>query len=389
MKRMVSLTSGRTVVQVVACIIAILCLILSQLLLASSLSPRGTKYEQHVSKEHSSWFERTAMALAREGALHFAEPVHEEITTRIFGCDGDEGMCGDPDMEFAGPFDLAGVRWNDDPPFQLQPDEGQNAGCKTTETIRFTTQPRCWYQLFKAAKRQAISGEVPDASNHAPLLARSHFGDLQFLHAMASRDQFLHAMASRDGETAGETRKRVLMWAEFTWKISTEEYSLNTKLQDINIAGFDNFFGKSGWTVQDLFTVGNPALRPHLYEVALGSILHTLEDSFARGHVQREYVTVARECSGAPQLLAPGRIVEFHSYAHQDGHKHAEFDKREAFEQGTLNDKPDVVLVGRQLLDFYNNNAKWETVRPYFECVFAIVDDSTPATAGEEFTKTE
>ena len=368
-------SSRREVQRLLSVAAVICCLGVLTPLVASSLSPRGTKYEQHVSQQYNHWFQRTVLLLAREGVLHFREPVHEEITSRIYGCEGDAKLCGDPDVEFAGPFVLAGVRWNDDPPFQLQAGEGGHTVCKTSETIRFTTQPVCWAELFKDAKHRAASGDVPDAYNHAPLLARSHFGDLQFL----------HAMASQDGESAAETQKRVTMWAEFTWKVATGEYGLGTNLADVNIPAFDDFFGKSGWTVQDLFTVGNPALRPHIAEVAFGSILHTVEDSFAKGHVQREQNAAAATCAALPQLPAPARIMEFHSYAHQDGHKHAEFDTRDAFEQETLADKPDVVLVGKPLRDFYEHRASWEIVKPYFECVFAIIDANTKASPGAEF----
>jgi len=341
-----------------------------------SLSPRGTKYEQHVAKENNPWFQRAVMLVARQGVLHFREPVHEEITNRIYGCEGDKKLCGDPDVEFAGPFVLAGVRWNDDPPFQLEGGEGQHTVCKTSETIRFTTQPICWAQLFKDAKERAASGDVPDAYNRAPLLARSHFGDLQFF----------HAMASQDGELAGETQKRVMMWAEFAWKVAIGEYGLTTPLVDVNIAEFDDFFGNSGWNVQDLYTVGNPALRPHISEVAFGSILHTVEDSFARGHVQREEKSPGA-CGSLPELPAPARIVEFHSYAHQDGHKHAEFDTRDAFEEETLADNPDVVHVGTPLREFYEHRASWDSAKPYFECVFAVADPNTKASPGSEFAE--
>jgi hypothetical protein len=351
---------------------------------AFSLSPRGTKYEQHVTEKNSNWWQRTVALLARQDVLHFREPVHEEITNRIYGCDKDQSVCGDPEVEYAGPFVQAGVRWNDDPPFQLQPGEGKHTACKVAETIgvatqpvtiRVTTQPVCWVQIFENAKRLAAGGNVPDASNHASLLARSHFGDLQFL----------HAMASQDGEAAAETQRRVLMWAEFCWKVATGTYGLDTKLQDVDIPGFADFFGKSGWTVQDIFTVGNEALRPHINEVAFGSILHTVEDSFAKGHVEREHPSAAAACSALPQFPAPPRILEFHSYAHQDEHKHARYDTRDAFEQEAQADSPSVVPVGRPLRDFFQGRAGWETVRPYLDCVFAVADPEAKASPGAEF----
>jgi len=353
-------------------------LLFSRSAIPSSLSPRGTKYEQHIAKQYNSWWQRTVAALGREGVL-FREPVHEEITNRIYGCDDDQSICGDPEVEFAGPFILGGVRWNDDPPFQLHEGEGKHTVCKTTETIRFTTQPVCWYQIFKAAKAQSATGDVPDAYNHAPLLARSHFGDLQFF----------HSMASRDGELPAETQKRILMWAEFTWKVASDEYGLDTKLKDVDIPEFDDFFGNSGWAVQDLFTVGNPALREHIEDVAFGSNLHAVEDSFANGHVEREENAPGSSCAGLPQLAAPRRIIEFHSYAHQDEHKHAEADARDAFEHEMFTDTPNEVVIGRALREFRKNGAKWEVVKPYYVCVFGLADSTTPASPGKDFSVEE
>ena len=40
----------------------------------------------------------------------------------------------------------------------------------------------------------------------APLLVRSHFGDMQFLHAMAPRDK----------QDAISVRENIIVWAEFT-----------------------------------------------------------------------------------------------------------------------------------------------------------------------------
>jgi hypothetical protein len=73
--------------------------------------------------------------------------------------------------------------------------------------------------------------------------------------------------------------------------------------------------------------------------------------------------------------------VEFHSYANQDEHKHAEFDTRDAFEEESLSDNPDVVHVGRPLREFYERQAGWDAVKPYFECVFAVADPNTKALA--------
>src|SRR5438876_120090 len=100
---------------------------------------------------------------------------------------------------------------------QLNSGEAAHTVCKVGQTIRFTTQPECWYQLFAAAKKAAAGGVVPSAATRAALLARSHFGDLQPI----------HAMASQDGETAAKTQKEIMMWEEFTWRVAAKEYGLD------------------------------------------------------------------------------------------------------------------------------------------------------------------
>lgn len=69
-----------------------------------------------------------------EAAIHnFGDPVHETLTQRIFGCDGDWSDCEYPDLEYAGPYVIAWVRWNDDPVFLLTP--GKPQICRATRAI--------------------------------------------------------------------------------------------------------------------------------------------------------------------------------------------------------------------------------------------------------------
>ncbi len=336
------------------------------------LSPEGTTLEKSIAKKYSGVWNRAMLWVADRGIHLFSEPVHEEITHRIYGCQGDRDVCGDPNIGFASPFVLAGVRWNDDPPFRLEEGEGRNTSCKITETIRFTTQPRCWAQLFRDAQKRAISGKPLDQTSRVSLLARSHFGDLQFL----------HSMASRDGEPAVETKQRIMMWAEFTWRVGRGDYGLETMLKDVSIARMEEFFGRSGWRVQDLFTLGNVALRPRVKEVALGSLLHMVEDSFAKSHVDRAEATLGERCPRAEERFAPGRIREFHCYINQDTAKHGDYDSRQAFAQHWAADRPTVIDVGQALVEYYQRGSTWEEVRPYLDCVFALEDPESKASAG-------
>ena len=176
------------------------------------LATKGTRVEIAVAEKYASWFQREVLKLVGKGVDGFTEPVHEGITQKMFGCDADVKDCLNSGR--ATDYVLTGVRWNDDPPFRLDPSTEIPKSCKAQETIRFTTQPRCWATLFQNAAKRAAAGEDLDDRNHSPLLHRSHFGDLQFI----------HAMASKDGEMAEETQRNILMWAEFTWRVALGEF---------------------------------------------------------------------------------------------------------------------------------------------------------------------
>ncbi len=70
---------------------------------AFKLSPQGTALEQSVAKKYSNWWRRIVAGMGAKGVPHFTEPVHEEITNRIYGCNGDADVCGNPVVGFASP----------------------------------------------------------------------------------------------------------------------------------------------------------------------------------------------------------------------------------------------------------------------------------------------
>jgi hypothetical protein len=43
------------------------------------------------------------------------------------------------------------------------------------------------------------------------------------------------------------------------------------------------------------------------------------------------------------------------------------------------------VAVAKPLDDRYEKGASWETVKPYIECIFTVVDLTTKASPGKEF----
>ncbi|KQZ57483.1 hypothetical protein ASD53_07560 [Lysobacter sp. Root559] len=342
---------------------------------AHKLSPTGTAEERRLSGVGGSWLSGLERYAAGLGLKAFGEPVHEEITNRIYGCDGN--VCSGLESTRAPAAVLAGLRWNDDPPFRISSGEGKGTRCKVTQTIRFQTQPYCWYQLFDDANDRAADGAVFDAASRSAMLYRTHFGDLQFL----------HAMASADGVDPAQTQRMMLDWAEFNWRIMRGEYRLDTRLKDIPNEIISSRFGRTDWYVQDLYTLGSPGLRQQIDEVAFGSILHTLQDSFAEGHVDRASAVTSRSCSiGDARIDAPGLITEFHAYNRQDHSLHAEADSAGAL-AAHLQDEPDVVDLGRQLLRAHRARRSWDEVRPFFECVYALSDSARDATPGDRFAR--
>lgn len=345
---------------------------------AFKLSPEGSFIERKLTNKTQSLLERVLASSALTGVHIFGASVHEEVTNRILGCDGDEDICGSPEYDPDFAYVLAGVRWNDDPPFRFEKGHGNFSGCEADTTIRFITFPRCWGAVFKDGERRAKLGTRLDGSN-APLLVRSHFGDLQFL----------HAMASRDGESANEVRSRLLMWSELTWRISLGEFPLSQRIKDIPIVGVSDFFGDKGWSIQDLFALGNPLIRKpdQISKVAFGSLLHVVEDSFANGHVERAMAYDDEICAATtPRLPAPGRIVEFHSYTNQDSKIHGEDDSRTAFSVHWTSASPDVIDVGRALYSYHQSRAAWSEVKPYIECIFALDSEARTSSAGQKYS---
>ena len=234
-------------------------------------------------------------------------------------------------------------------------------------------QPLCWVDLFRAASNRAARGEVDHGDSS--LLRRSHFGD----------PQFIHAMATTKGELPEVTRSRMLGWAEFTWGVMRGEISLDADMGSIPVITVAERFKRNSLRVQDLFTLGNVALRRYLGDVAFGSLLHMVQDSFAKGHAERLDPIFQQKCGGT-SVAAPGALREFHVYGLQDSHRHGEYDKGTAVAAHLLQQEPDVVDVGRRLLAYRDENASWEVVRPYVECVFRL-EDARPASAGSGFER--
>jgi hypothetical protein len=178
---------------------------------------------------------------------------------------------------------LRGVIWADDP-LGLLFDKPEG-----TEDY---SSGVAWYQHYKRGEKGKFD---PD-----DLIARSHFGDLQFFHGMASKDD----------ESPVVTKAHMLNWAGFLIDVATARTPASAKLGDV--AAVKSLFpANADWTVKQLFGWAK-ASDTDTRQRAVGALFHMIQDSYAHGHVQRDEKT--------------GDIVEFHAYGHQDEKEHGKYD---------------------------------------------------------------
>ncbi len=148
---------------------------------------------------------------------------------------------------------LHGALWNDDPAGLLDP----------------RSDDLTWCRHFRAAQTRARQGHV--AGPRDALLDRSHFGDLQAL----------HGLATRAGESAHTTYERIIAWIELSYRVGTGEIRGDTRLGDAPVTGLRTLFPDTQETVAGLLHAG-PA--DNVQARALGSLLHVLQDLVGAGH---------------------------------------------------------------------------------------------------------
>jgi hypothetical protein len=348
---------------------------------AFKLQPHASVVELSSATRQQDTKAKVATFVSKFAVGKMTEPVHEELTNLIHGCVGTGEDCANPDRDIQGiGYVMYGVRWNDDPPFVFERKHGNFAGCVSGVAIRLVTFPECWTRVYSDGRAKAKEGAVFERRT-AALLYRSHFGDLQFL----------HSMASRPNEPPADTRDNVLMWAEFTWKIALGTIASGDLLVETKVPGMAIVFQGHGWDVMDLFATGNPLIKRnprYLKQVAFGSLLHMVQDSFSHAHVERRKPNQEARCTDtASSFAAPGKIMEFHTYGGQDEEKHAFDDTRAALSDQLQSEAPNVIDVGKTLVAFFERSAPWAEVRPYIECIYQL--DATPrrSSSGERYTK--
>ena len=280
-----------------------------------------------------------------------ASAVHERITTQAL----DQARRA---LNLPIPSDDASLRhqyrhyvqgsfWNDDP-----------------ENIVFSDGPTAYGD--NRLQWGVIMIQKGIARERYPLLLRSHYGDLQFF----------HAMACTDGEQPAETLEKILGWAKFTYAVGTRPNLIDAPVsimtgQDVGHVG--RFFADSDHTVRTLFchNIDEDFDVASVQQRAIGSLLHMIQDSFVDSHVARNGL---------------GQIVEFHSYTHQNTIKHA---NQDGLLDNRIEDTPgarQAVLYSQTVLQMLFQRAEWSVVENLLrQKVFVLASDVRTASPGENY----
>lgn len=222
---------------------------------------------------------------------------------------------------------ISGVRWNDDP-------------CHMTHQSASRLSWGIWMLGVKYMRFNNV--------NYA-----SHYHEKQFLHAMASAGRTKTDMAP---DPAKQTRARILMWAEMALRVANGSVSPQDKLSKLRAQlppasrpYFDLSFGNYRTrTVGMLFSGADNPDPAQLRQLALGALLHTVQDSFSSSHVER--VSNPRQSEYVPLVRGKGDIRRFLIYRGQDPTEHGKADRRPADLEGSDPGALHPVALGAQLL---------------------------------------
>lgn len=155
----------------------------------------------------------------------------------------------------------------------------------------------------------------------------SHYHDKQFLHSMASSG---FSRSDSELESASLTTHKIVTWAEFAFRVA--EGSVLAKTPLLEVAPFLEtnrrrtfllvFSGQSKSMTVGEFFAGTTDFDPqHVRQLAMGALMHTIQDSFSASHVQRVNDQL-------PTLNGRGKVVRFLNYRLQTPALHSEQDKR-------------------------------------------------------------
>lgn len=219
------------------------------------------------------------------------DPVHETLTKEAL-VRGGFTRAPAPRSDVGVAQVLRGVFFNDDPCGQLFLED-------EFDPLR-PSLGAAWYLDFQSAKRISVAAKSsPDFQTlSCEFLGRSHFGDFQFL----------HAMASSNGRPAGESAQLITAWLILMYRVAIGDADATMPLKKLPESGLLPSAIANKTAMQLLLAKSKDEVRLR----ALGAMLHTVQDSFAHGHVTR--------------AVNSSEVIQFLCYAGQNEKKHSHDD---------------------------------------------------------------
>lgn len=262
---------------------------------------------------------------------------------------------------------MYGTWWNDDP-LMLTWGQGWGFLAGSLDAIGASKNEKTSYD------GGTENCQVPAAVH---LGRASHRGHLQYLHFMTD---LVRKDTTPQGRVASTT-KNALRWMEFAYKVATGEVKPDAAIpaEDIAALGLPSvaenhcmsearvwtLFTRVGWPYQE-----RTRIAP---DVAIGSMLHVLQDSFSPAHTCR----IKRTADGGRTFAV---LHDVYNYKEQNAGDHTKNDDYPSWLVGLLRQmslrhanpselqheyQNDPVKVGAWLLDAVDRNARWEEVQTY------------------------
>lgn len=297
----------------------------------------------------NEYFKRNSEPRSRIPFLDHSEGIHEALTNKSIECKENESTCAKLAQLRIYPKDIIdGVQWNDFPGIYYT--ESKVPLCnRRILNIRNDHHVACIVApLIYASKTSPRKLRDPNWIRLRPISVRGHYGDLQFLHAMAE-----------DGESAEKTLSKLMNWMEFSYLVSLKKVNLNAYVETTEIQGMKVFFGTGARKAKDLLNYSTD--KDQAAGLALGQMLHIIQDSFSKCHTIRD---------------ENGKIIQFLSYRGQNFEKHKKHDLE--LESGSKS-----VEFGRELLQARANSMEWKDVKLIVQKYFELSENTKHAGPGE------
>lgn len=296
-----------------------------------------------------------AKAKSKVPFLDGGPAIHESLTAVTLECDKSDGICkkvvakGIPIKNI-----IEGVRSNDFPATYYN--QKAVPWCKgRVLRIERDQDVACLFGSLAHVQGQQQKFSDIGWTRIRPVIVRGHYGDLQFLHAMAP-----------DGQLAADTYSNIYAWMKFSYSVARKEVDLRKDIYESGVPEIQKFFWRGSRKSGDLM---NYRFEPnHASAVAIGQMLHIAQDSFSKCHTERD---------------SNRRVVGFLSYVHQNKSTHSSHDAATPDFKNVPPDALNPVAFGKELLAHWVDDAPWEKVEPLIQKYFEPLNGARPATTGE------